>query len=393
MRVCREIEEELKRLTERGQTIKKFSIAGYSLGGLVARYVVGLLESRGFFEKITPVVGHGVSTSSQHLLMLRQNFTTFATPHLGVHAPAQAWYTAIYNSLGARTVSLSGRQLFTIDNFESTGKPLLVLLAEPESVFMRGLERFKRRTVYANIINDRAVAYFTSYITQIDAYSNLDQISINYIPGYDKVIIPGAAPFTVVDDALRNVSLGDKLTKKGRQVLTTVPLVALFSFMAPVLIMGFLVNSGIQTFRSSRRIRLHEAGLAGIDLANYKIPLMLGNVKDAIEHKVSSHTETDNEPAEDKQPSVAADLSSEKPTIAPSFTPPNPEEESIPPLTLAEHQLRIIKNLDDLGLRKFGVHIHLTSHSHAAIIRRSTAGRYKEGIQVVKHWLDGEFLV
>lgn len=56
-RVCQEIEEEIEKLARKGQEIKRLSFVGYSLGGLVARYAVGLLDSKGFFENITPVVG------------------------------------------------------------------------------------------------------------------------------------------------------------------------------------------------------------------------------------------------------------------------------------------------------------------------------------------------
>jgi hypothetical protein len=55
-RVCQEILEEVEKLARAGQHIKKLSLVGYSLGGLVARYAVGLLYSKGFFEKIEPVV-------------------------------------------------------------------------------------------------------------------------------------------------------------------------------------------------------------------------------------------------------------------------------------------------------------------------------------------------
>jgi hypothetical protein len=55
-RVCQEIEEEIEKLAKAGQEIKKLSMVGYSLGGLVARYAIGLLHSKGFFERITPVV-------------------------------------------------------------------------------------------------------------------------------------------------------------------------------------------------------------------------------------------------------------------------------------------------------------------------------------------------
>ncbi len=55
-RVTHEIEEEVAKLAEAGQAIKKISLVGYSLGGLVARYACGLLYSKGFFDKIEPVV-------------------------------------------------------------------------------------------------------------------------------------------------------------------------------------------------------------------------------------------------------------------------------------------------------------------------------------------------
>lgn len=55
-RVCQEIEEEIEKLAKAGQEIKRLSMVGYSLGGLVARYAIGLLHSKGFFDKITPVV-------------------------------------------------------------------------------------------------------------------------------------------------------------------------------------------------------------------------------------------------------------------------------------------------------------------------------------------------
>lgn len=55
-RVCQEIEEEIEKLAKNGQEIKKLSLVGYSLGGLIARYACGLLYSKGFFEKVKPMV-------------------------------------------------------------------------------------------------------------------------------------------------------------------------------------------------------------------------------------------------------------------------------------------------------------------------------------------------
>lgn len=55
-RTANEIEEKLKELEESGSKVTKLSVVGYSLGGLVARYAIGLLDSHGWFEKIQPMV-------------------------------------------------------------------------------------------------------------------------------------------------------------------------------------------------------------------------------------------------------------------------------------------------------------------------------------------------
>jgi alpha/beta superfamily hydrolase len=55
-RVANEVEARLEELKKDGHDIKKFSITGYSLGGLVARYAIGLLYHSGVFETIRPVV-------------------------------------------------------------------------------------------------------------------------------------------------------------------------------------------------------------------------------------------------------------------------------------------------------------------------------------------------
>lgn len=65
-RVCLEIEEELENIRKNGGNITKLSIVGYSLGGLVARYAIGLLEMRGVFNQVEPMVGKSIPLSRSH---------------------------------------------------------------------------------------------------------------------------------------------------------------------------------------------------------------------------------------------------------------------------------------------------------------------------------------
>ena len=63
--------------------------------------------------------------------------------------------------------------------------------------------------------------------------------------------------------------------------------------------------------------------------------------------------------------------------------PPN-----FPTLALTTAQFAMIKTLDDVGFRKYPVHIHKSTHSHAALIVRFPRSAFEEGKVVVKHWLD-----
>lgn len=55
-RVCAEIEDELRAMEGRGGKIRKLSIIGYSLGGLVSRYAVGLLYAKGILDTVECMV-------------------------------------------------------------------------------------------------------------------------------------------------------------------------------------------------------------------------------------------------------------------------------------------------------------------------------------------------
>lgn len=80
-RVCQEIEEEIEKLAKNGQEIKKLSLVGYSLGGLIARYASGLLYSKGFFEKVKPVVCLRISYSDdEQSLTLAELYNFCVTP-------------------------------------------------------------------------------------------------------------------------------------------------------------------------------------------------------------------------------------------------------------------------------------------------------------------------
>ena len=132
----------------------RFSVVGYSLGGVLLRYLIGILESRGFFDTVTPV-----------------NFTTFATPHVGL-VRMNNFFSKLSFRLGPKMLSRTGPQLYGRDQWTGSkdGKPLLEAMVEPGGVFYRALEKFERRSLYGSAYGDKMVSYTTALMEEDDPF-------------------------------------------------------------------------------------------------------------------------------------------------------------------------------------------------------------------------------
>jgi hypothetical protein len=394
--VTQEIEHKLEELAQQGQHIKKISVIGYSLGGLVARYAVGLLHSKGWFNKVEPM-----------------NFTTFATPHLGVRTPLLGYHNHWWNVLGARLLSMSGRQLFTIDSFRDTGRPLLSVLADPDSIFIQALAKFKHRSLYCNIVNDRSAVYYTTGIAKTDPFVDLKAINVNYLKGYDPVILDPDNPISPKEPETPS-TFGQRLAHGTADTLYRLPFAAFIILFMTIGIPAFLITSVIQSMKSSRRIRLHHEGKAGIGPEEYRVPLLASMVQEArqtaedIFENVNQAQSQEYLPAGSEE--IALEDGSMSPTTSPIISPRHKpgrsissisekalEEENqdmvakpfieMPTLALTAKQFAMIQALDDVGFKKYPVWIHDVRHSHAAIIVRMNKASFREGKVVVKHWL------
>ena len=125
--------EEIEKLEKGGKRVTRFSVTGYSLGGLVARYLVGyvlwpsfpllfdltvnsILHQRKFFATVNPI-----------------NFNTVATPHIGLLA-YPSLISRLSSVIGSRLLGRTGKQFYTLDKWSKTGKPLLAVMADPGGV-------------------------------------------------------------------------------------------------------------------------------------------------------------------------------------------------------------------------------------------------------------------
>jgi Putative serine esterase (DUF676) len=314
----------------------------------------------------------------------------------------------IQNILGARTLSASGRQLFGIDNFRDTGKPLLGIMGDPESIFIKGLAKFERRTLYANIINDRSAVYYTTGISKIDPFTHLDKVKITYLKGYGDVILDPATPVVPREPDTLDLTFYGPFVKWFNSLIGRLPVVLAVILIVPLGTVVFLINSGFQSLRSNQRIRLHEKGLAGIQPGEYRVPLLIKGVQEAVEDAYENlNSVQENEYLTvDGEGNIEGDGTSSSESDVPQSRGERPSKLSrrkserskssqhgFPTLALAPYQFRVVDTLDSLGWRKYPVHIKKVMHSHAAIIVRIQKERYSEGHYVFRHWLNEEFII
>lgn len=286
---------------------------------------------------------------------------------------------------------MSGRQLFMIDKFRDTGRPLLAVMADPEHIFLRALARFKNRSLYANVVNDRTVTYYTAGISKTDPFADMDAVDCNYIEGYAPVILDGRNPVALRQPETLDQALVQRLSRNTRMLFGKIPITAFLLVFVPVGTTIFLLNSAIQSVRSSQRIRLHQQGRAGIDVGEYRIPLlndMRQEMEDMYENMNNAHNQ-EYLPAGDEEaiPQRAHIAGPDTKTVASEKVDTNYRPE-FPVLALTADQFEMIDALNNVGFNKYPVYIHKHRHSHAAIILRRTGPAFEEGRVVIKHWLD-----
>ena len=304
---------------------------------------------------------------------------------------------------------MSGRQLFTIDSFRDTGRPLLSVLADPESVFIQALGSFSHRSLYTNIVNDRSAVYYTTAISRTDPFTHMDKLNLHYLEGYEPVLLDPDAPLGLRDEK-DLPSFYQRFSGSTRTWLKRAPLVLALVVIIPIASVAFVINSSIQTLRSRRRIQFHEGKHE--TFGRYRIPYLIRDVRQAVEDAFENVNSAQDQEylldGTEELAEVAKDthnISSESlpldrsipeaektETAALVKTSTKDRQPEFPTLALTPEQFAMIRTLDSVGFRKHPVHIHNTSHSHAAIIVRHPRGAFDEGKIVVKHWLE-EFRV
>lgn len=178
--VIQSLFKELERLHSEDVRVDKISFIGYSLGGLISRYVIGELYGVGFFDLIAPVL-----------------FATFATPHLGTtFFSTYGFHAPVMNFLGTNFLGQTGKDLF----LQEGKNGILYRMSLKEGKYFKSLTKFKKLISFANIRYDRTVAFYTAYMTEYDAFKDWEHVSFETVEG-----LPTAHVLSAEDSKLQNI--------------------------------------------------------------------------------------------------------------------------------------------------------------------------------------------
>ena len=424
LRIVREIHGKITALKETGDVVK-ISIVGYSLGGLISRYVIGILYHQGLFKEIEPV-----------------NFTTFCTPHVGAMAPGSNISVRAFNWLVPNLLSLSGRQMFLKDNTGKEG-PLLELMANKNSVFYRALQQFKTRILYANAINDKRTAWWTSGISIVDPFINIDESSslsdldYKYVESFAPVVLDAHADFKISNRPVSSQTVPEQPSNYWSRKYRWLVVALNLTFVMPLWVLWFIISGVMESLKSSVRIRgaMRENNAYFMDLTNLLEPdtdeatndgsdiesiadKLDHGMEDAIHDRVDTLIESVWDAMTSKDEEQTAQLSkfhimqSTEPYSSSTTTSKNEQNYvsvsisdlsyfskdspmarnqivKLYTLELSPSQVEIVKNLNALDWNKFPILIrHTTSTHSAAIVRNINDPQLREGKVVVKHWLE-----
>ncbi|SCV02056.1 LANO_0F14884g1_1 [Lachancea nothofagi CBS 11611] len=443
VRVAGEVEGQIAELG----SVTKFSICGYSLGGLIARYALGVLYKKQVFKK-------------QDIELV--NFTTFCTPHVGVHAPGKNVAVNLFNTVVPLVLGNTGKQMFLKDKAAfAGGLPLVLLMSMENSVFYKALQEFKNTSLYANVINDKRTAWWTAGISRNDPFFEVDDQNgdyrFSYVKGYAPTIVDHSRSIRIT----RIEDYNEKIEETSKPQENTIVKVdrreyffinywvaklcrwfmVLFNLLliAPIWVIWFALSGTMETIKSTTRATRFIKGYshhfiseiydgvseeplpddiidASSDTPNeYELQIQQSlndqtdtfieslfsaierkNTLSAVVDETDSPDVTDTEDNEFVVKTTLKELESlsiEEIKIRRLKSVGCDKLPSLEDLhlNLAPQQLKIIESLNKIPWRKFPVYIRDTVSTHACAIVRHKDPHFGEGKIVVRHWITEVF--
>ncbi|KAL5041330.1 hypothetical protein BDW71DRAFT_201478 [Aspergillus fruticulosus] len=244
--------------------ITSISFIGHSLGGLVQTYAIAYIQkhSPDFFDKIRPINFIALATPFLGLSNENPVYVRFALDFGLVGRTGQdlglSWTTPRVRNGWEAIIGGKAQSSKSEENADTRAKPLLRIL--PSGPAHEALAKFKRRTIYSNLVNDGIVPLRTSCLLFLD-WKGLQRVEKarrdNGIVG--TMAEWGWAELTGANSKSPRISSGQHATSTSKNATRT-------AGEAPPLV---LFRGGLSTQSSSSSI----SSAAGTDLAVQGKPL------------------------------------------------------------------------------------------------------------------------
>ncbi|KAL5512229.1 hypothetical protein ACEPAG_3514 [Sanghuangporus baumii] len=378
-RIAQEVIGKIRDIEAGGRAVTKFSTIGYSLGGLVCRYLVGIMRQKGYLQD--------GSLSTAHY-MKPLNFVTIATPHLGIPRYPGLLHS-LFSAVGDSLLSRTGRQLCLSDSWSELDtprkrcnkRPLLEIMADPDQVFYIALSMFENVAVYANAVNDLSVPYMTGAIETQDPFYADEACHI-------EAELDGE--YSPILKSWRAERSFDTREKRRRSVLPSylrfdfpynMLIYSLLPLLAPAFIGAAVIRLGISARKSRVRIRALEKDVSFTEALWHSIEVLQNDMqtRDVQPSGLTANVDIQQSEAVSTGTVLEETASSAK----------TDSRKHLPGFN--DKQIAMSRSLNDLpNLRKFLVWIHPIRNSHAHIVCRDikTIPSQKIGEGVLRHVAD-----
>ncbi|CAB4394210.1 unnamed protein product [Rhizophagus irregularis] len=369
-RLVEEILAEVKSLQDNtSNKVTKFSIIGYSLGGLISRYTIGILYQQGFFKNIEPIL-----------------FATFATPHLGIRREDSKPLAKLVNWISSTLLSQTGEQLTFVDKYEGN-EPILLTMSRPDQIFFKALSEFKYRKIYANSRNDRTVPFWTAAISEIDPFENFDELEIVTNEKFQDII----ESISKLEN-IPKISFNQKLTNTIKGVLRYMLVVIATPILLPlwiILVLSTITFQGIMSRRRVRKILAMKVKNSNNGLSNDfgtvgSTSLEEDAVETAMNIKNFLAPSSPTTPKSLSNSNLFEDASASTPMS--EFT----TSSQFPCVRVCQAQCEAFSNLNKLKWEKIVVFLD-AFNAHAAIVMRNRL--QTKGKEIIKHFVEEAFIV
>ncbi|EKM52441.1 uncharacterized protein PHACADRAFT_100987 [Phanerochaete carnosa HHB-10118-sp] len=380
-RVAEELLDEVKRIEAEDQKVTKLSVIGYSLGGLVSRYLVGVLQQRNFFDNVKPM-----------------NFVTVATPHIGlVRFPS--FRSRMFAFFGPRLLSRTGEQFYAVDKWSASGRPLLEVMADPQRIFYQTLSSFEHICFYANAINDTTVPYLSAAAETEDPFK--DYVKTGLVIEFDEIYAPIIKSYRLPDTPPPPPEKPKRFSKEwfsGLQPKIPLPPILRANFpynliiymLLPVLLPTFMTIAIVRLSLDSRKSRGRIQVLESDESYRERLVHLIGQMEKRMEDAVVEYMDDPVPVARRDEPAMSVSAA----TLA---EPASTSGEQVQATTatgttgITEQQRRMVKNLNELpNFEKKLAFIDLVLNSHAAVVARDVKkfSFHTRGHGVLRHLAD-----